>query len=164
MADQIITQEYLREIFDYKDGELYWKKRISIRITVGKKAGSFDKRDRIFVRINKKLIALHRVIFAYHFGFFPKLIDHIDQNPLNNRIENLRPATVSQNACNSKIPSNNTSGIKGVYWHKKAKKWHARLKFEKKLVAHKLFDKLKDAEVYIKKMREIYHGEFASHG
>jgi len=163
MADQIISQKYLHEIFDYKDGELYWKKRTSIRITIGKKVGCLSKDGRIYTRINKKLIAIHRVIFAWHHGYFPKIVDHIDKNPLNNKIENLRKATISQNACNSKLMSNNKSGIKGVCWHKAAKKWHATVVVGKFKISG-FFEKLSDAEIYIKKMREIHHGEFASHG
>jgi hypothetical protein len=164
MADQIITQEYLREIFDYKDGHLYWKKRTSIRITVGKKVGHLSTDGRIYTRINKKLIAIHRIIFAYHYGYFPKLVDHIDRNPLNNNIENLREATKSQNAFNSKIPLNNTSGVKGISWNKATKKWHTRIVVGKKIIVSSFFENLLDAENFVKKMRETYHKEFACYG
>jgi hypothetical protein len=50
-------------------------------------------------------------------------IDHINGDKLDNRRENLRVATFSQNACNSDIGKNNTSGFKGVYWDKKHKRW-----------------------------------------
>jgi hypothetical protein len=164
MADKIITQEYLREIFDYKDGHLYWKKRTSIRITIGKKVGYLSKDGRIYTRINKKLVGLHRVIFAYHHGYFPKLVDHIDRNCLNNSIENLREATKSQNAFNSKIASNNKSGVKGICWHKNAKKWHTRIVVGKKIIVSSFFENLSDAENFVKKMRKIHHKEFACHG
>jgi hypothetical protein len=164
MADQIISQEYLREIFDYKNGELYWKKRTSIRITIGKKVGYLSKDGRIYTRINKKLIAIHRVIFAWHYGYFPKLVDHIDRNSLNNKIENLRQATKAQNSYNSKIPVTNTSGIKNVCWHKPSKKWHARLVIGGKLIISSLFKDLNDAKNYVEKMRQIHHKEFANNG
>jgi len=164
MADQILTQEELHRLFDYKDGDLYWKVRTSIRITVGKKVGCKFKNNYIFTRINKKLIALHRVIFLYHHGYLPKLIDHIDKNSLNNKIENLRPCTRSENALNSKRASNNKSGVKGVCWHKAAQKWHARINLKGKQYNFGFFEKLEDAENVVKKMRAEIHGNFASHG
>jgi len=63
------------------------------------------------------------LIFLYHHGYLPKFVDHIDGNKKNNRIENLREATKSQNAMNQKVSTRNTSGIKGVMWHKRDKKW-----------------------------------------
>jgi hypothetical protein len=59
-----------------------------------------------------------------------KLIDHIDGNPYNNRFNNLRLATRHQNGCNQKKHSNNTSGFKGVCWHKVIKKWQAYITVE----------------------------------
>ncbi len=164
MADEILSQELVKKLFEYKDGELYWKVRTSNRITVGKKVGCKLKTNYIFTRINNKLIAVHRVIFLYHHGYLPKIIDHIDKNSLNNKIENLRECTRSQNALNSKKPLNNKSGVKGVCWHKAAKKWHARINLDGKKYDFGFFEKLEDAENIIKKMRIEIHGNFASHG
>ena len=50
-------------------------------------------------------------------------IDHIDRNPLNNCRTNIRFATLSEQQINQGIPRNNTSGVKGVYWHKRNNKW-----------------------------------------
>jgi hypothetical protein len=57
---------------------------------------------------------VHRLIFLYHFGYLPPIIDHINRVRDDNRIENLREATYSQNNVNSRIPSNNSSGVVGV--------------------------------------------------
>jgi len=54
------------------------------------------------------------------------------KDALNNKIENLRPCTRSENALNSKRASNNKSGVKGVCWHKAAQKWHARINLKGK--------------------------------
>jgi hypothetical protein len=56
------------------------------------------------------------------------LIDHIDRDPSNNHIANLRAADKRLNAINTGLPSNNTSGIKGVSWHKAGCKWTAQIK------------------------------------
>ena len=54
-------------------------------------------------------------------------VDHIDRNPLNNRPENLRWATRKEQIDNQGMPSTNTSGVSGVCWHKKHKKWQVNL-------------------------------------
>lgn len=54
--------------------------------------------------------------------------DHINANKLDNRRKNLRNVTHSQNQLHSRLPITNTSGIKGVTWDKKNKKWQAQIK------------------------------------
>lgn len=67
---------------------------------------------------SKQIIRMHYLIVGRNF-------DHKDRNPLNNRKFNLRAATRSENNQNRSMNKNNTSGIKGVHWHKKQCKWHA---------------------------------------
>jgi hypothetical protein len=69
-------------------------------------------------------ILMHRVIMGAGRG---QIVDHIDGNGLNNRRGNLRFATHSQNSQNRKLPKNNTSGAKGVYWDKSKNAWRARI-------------------------------------
>jgi hypothetical protein len=57
-------------------------------------------------------------------------IDHIDNNPSNNRVENLRWSTREENSRNTRIRSNNTSGVKGVCWDKSREKWSAEIKID----------------------------------
>lgn len=64
--------------------------------------------------LGRKSYYLHRLVWQYHTGQVPKLIDHKDNNPRNNRIENLRECTNAQNQYNSVVKANNKSGIKGV--------------------------------------------------
>lgn len=164
MTAQILTQEYLNSIFHYNNGELFWKKRLSIRVFVGKKVGFLDKTGYTYTRIKTKIYGIHRIIYAMHNGYMPFIVDHVDKNPLNNCIENLRPATKSQNAMNSKIQKNNKSGVKGVCWHKHAKKWHARIVVKGKCKSIGLFKNLIDAELAVQKIRKKMHMEFASNG
>ena len=117
-----LTKEYLQSIFDYKDGRLFWKVKKAQRLNVGDEAGCLDKRY-LTTGLNGKVYRNHRLIFLMHHGYLPKEIDHKDNDQLNNRIENLRPATRSQNCSNTGIGKKNTSGVKGVSWSKRNNKW-----------------------------------------
>jgi hypothetical protein len=87
--------------------------------------------------------------------------DHINGNKLDNRKSNLRQANFSQNNCNKSKTSNNSSGYKGVSWHKKSEKWRADIKINKKQTSLGLFNCKETAAVaYNKKALEL-HGSFA---
>lgn len=113
--------ERLREVFDYDKGTglLHWRVTNSNVAVAGSIAGSYDGR---YVRVmvdGCKMLA-HRVIWAWVTGEWPALdVDHEDTDGSNNRWNNLRPATTSQNIANSKISKANTTGFKGVVKHRK---------------------------------------------
>lgn len=67
-------------------------------------------------------------------------VDHINHNCMDNRKENLRVCTHSQNMMNSKIHIDNKSGYKGVYWHKTNKRWVSRINIKKKPIDIGYFD------------------------
>lgn len=80
------------------------------------------------LKLSGKFYAVHRVIWALVYGYWPiNMIDHINGNPSDNRIENLREANCLENAWNSRKPSTNTSGYKGVSFCRKTNKWHSRI-------------------------------------
>ena len=160
MADKIISQEFLKEIFDYKDGNLYWIKPLSGKAMHRKIAGNLNKKGRSIGIYNKNYLA-HRLIFLWHHGYLPKYIDHIDGNPFNNKIENLREATHQQNMCNSKKPVTNTSGYKNVSWQANLKKWRVRLTINKKSKQFGVYDNIEEANIVAIKLRKMYFGEFA---
>jgi len=72
----------------------------------------------------RKMVKMHKFIMNTPIG---KLTDHINQNRLDNRVENLRVVDNHINQRNSKLGASNTSGYKGVYWDSKYKKWCARI-------------------------------------
>lgn len=133
---KMITQEYLKELFYYNGEDLIWKVTKAKRIKVGTIAGNINKVSgyRVIV-VDGKYYKAHRLIWLYHYGSFPdNSIDHIDQNPSNNRIENLRDVTNQENHKNQSKYKNNTSGITGVYWDKDAGKWRAQGRINGKLM------------------------------
>ena len=128
---------------------------------IGQKSGSLYKNGYFVVTINYKRQYLHRIIFMMHHSYMPEYIDHIDGNPQNNKIENLRNATQSQNMGNQKLRSDNKSGIKGIGWHKAANKWRAFIAFNKKQYHLGLFDHINDAKKAIDLKRIELHTNFA---
>lgn len=77
------------------------------------------------VRINNKMYYVHRIIYKLCTGLEPDIIDHINGNPVDNRIENLRSVSNAENSRNASVNINNTSGVSGVSWSKSRGKWEA---------------------------------------
>ena len=123
---------------------------------------SLHNKGYLRVYLDRKHYYIHRLI-AIAFIDNPDnkpFVDHINGITDDNRIENLRWATSKENLQNSKIPINNTSGIKGVSWHKNNNKWVARIRIDGKRVHIGSFDNIEDAiKARQEKAKEIY-GDF----
>jgi len=102
---------------------------------------------------------IHRLIMKANKG---EIIDHIDGNKLNNMKENLRICTTSQNMMNRPAPISNTSGFKGVWWHKRANKWTAGIELKGKQIHLGSFDFKKEAAKAYNNAAIKYFGEFAN--
>jgi hypothetical protein len=130
--------------------------------TAGSK--SSDKRWTTIITYKGKIYNLkcRRIIFLLHKGYLTKdnIIDHIDNNSLNNKIENLREGTRSQNQHNSKLPKHNTSGHKGVTFHKPSGKWRVRIKMHGKEHYFGFYVNKEDAIKVAIEARKKLHGEF----
>ena len=158
------SKEELHALLEYKDGKLFWKVKRRGSVKFGDEAGSISNHGYRQVSINNKLYLQHRLIWIMHGNDPEDCLDHIDGDKLNNRIENLRVATVSQNAMNRKRYSNNTSGIKGVNWDKNRSRWQGRVEIKSKLYTTSYFKDKEECAKAVRELRAKLHGDFANHG
>lgn len=129
-----LTQERVRELFDYdpETGSLSWRISPTNNVNIGDEVGCISDWCRV-ANIGYRIYKVHRIIWLYVYGYFPEHeIDHINRNPYDNRLCNLRESSHSCNCRNQKNRIDNTSGVKGVSWHKQAKRWRVRIFFNKK--------------------------------
>ena len=169
-----LTQEYLKECFDYnpETGDFVWKERplhhfkdgraMKIWNTkyAGLKSGSLQKRGYIEISLSKKAYTAHRLAWLYVFGEMPKdQIDHINSIKTDNKINNLRESTNSQNAQNKvKCNSNNkSSGMLGVSFDKRYEKYAAQITVNGKYKLIGRFNNKDDAHnAYLKAKRSLH--------
>lgn len=156
--------EDLRSAFSYspETGELHWKED-QHRSVRGQIAGCLNQKiGRRQVGFRGCILYDYRICFAVFHGRWPNgMLDHADGNPLNNRISNLREATPTQNSTNSKKPVTNTSGLKGCYWLKNAKKWRASIQYLGKFYHLGLYATAEEAHQAYCVAAAKLHGEFA---
>lgn len=113
-------------------------------------------------RVMGRRLLAHRVIWAFAYGKWPhNHIDHINGNPADNRILNLRVVTRSENRKNSARPNNNTSGVCGVTHF--GKKWQAQIRTDRKLIHLGTFP-TRDEAVAARKSAEQKYGFHPNHG
>jgi hypothetical protein len=163
MQDLNELRDHLLNDCSYIDGKLFWKKNKQGRIE-GREIGRVSHRGYRHVNYRSKTYFVHRLIFLFHHGYLPPVLDHIDGDPLNNKIENLREATRSQNNMNSKITHRNKTGYKGISWVEKEKRYVCTIQVPKNKKIVRRCKTLDEAIVVIKDLRVKYHGEFARHG
>lgn len=160
--------DYLHDNFEYReDGNLVRLfdngSRGKAGTTLGSKGGYKSNAYKQCIILGKGQ-QIHRLIFLFHEGYlppFPLIVDHDDTNKLNNRIENLREKTRSENSFNSSKP--NKHGYAGIYPTESGKKWIARIGGVKKGGEHLGTFDSKDEAVFARREAEMEHyGEYSS--
>ena len=144
-------------IMEYKDGKLYWKVRCGTRAMPGSEVGSVTK-EYLRFKYDGKTYANHRVIFYLHHGWWPEEVDHINMDKLDNRIENLRAATKSQNQANSAPYKSRKT--KGCYLHSSGK-YMAVIQKDKKRHYLGVYETQEDAAAAYANAAKKLHGDFA---
>ncbi len=157
----MITYDLLHEMFRYEGGHLYWKFKPNRQIRRGQKAGTINSSGYIVVTINGKKYMAHRLIWLMHGREEAPMLDHVNGDRTDNRIENLRAADNSKNQMNSKRRADNTSGVKGVSWCNTYRKWVGQV--WKNNECHKVgrFDSKEDCVKAVVAARAVLHGDFA---
>jgi len=118
----------------------------------------------IVIRINFQLYRAHRLAWFYVHGEWPNgEIDHINGDPTDNRIANLRVATSSNQRMNSRRRTDNTSGVKGVCYDRRREKWIAEIMIDGKKHHLGQFPTLLEAKGVRLAAAERLHGSFARH-
>lgn len=153
--------------FQYKDGLLI-RKTVGVskkaHEKIGEVVGSPDAKGYLNVGHRGKYYKVHRIIYLLQHGSCPKYVDHINGVKTDNRIENLRAADISTNHYNCKLYSSNTSGTKGVYWHKSNQKWAVQISVRGTVCRLGFYTDINEARRVVLEARAKYHGEFANTG
>lgn len=171
------TPEQLRELLTYdpETGKLFWKRRGRKWFKSDRSCNSWNARDagtealtatmprghKQGIILGRQMLA-HRVAWAIYYGFWPAMdIDHANCDPRDNRIDNLRLSTSSENAMNKFRYKNNTSGFKGASWYAPLNKWAAKIRVDKKLIHLGYHETPEAAHAAYCAAAKKYHGDFA---
>ena len=152
-----LTLDYLNDYCYYKDDGWLYRKIDDIRL-------GYVNNKYINMKIKGYTFKAHRLIYWLCTGIRPPddmIIDHIDGNPSNNKIDNLRLVTYSQNAINVKLQKSNTSGYKGVKFNKNYNTWVSTISINNKNISLGSFKTKEEAITARKNAEPLYHGEFA---
>jgi hypothetical protein len=152
-----LTSDLLHTLFEYRDGKLLWRSR------TGKEAGCVGNRGYSCVCINYRKYMTHRLIWIMHGNDPVPMLDHINGDQLDNRIENLRPADASQNQRTQQLRKDSTSGIKGVSWISTRNRWCGQVWHKGKLHRAGDFHDKEECAAAVVRLRSSLHGEFARH-
>ncbi len=146
---------------------LVWAKAPRRGVPVGKPIGSSTPDGYRVVGVAGVKYRVHRLVWEYFNGPIPDgyEIDHVNGNPADNRIENLRLATRSQNGMNHKMHSTNTVGIKNIGTRRRGNctEFIARIRVDGKVITKSSVN-LATVQDWVDNMRPKLHGEFANGG
>ena len=172
--------QLLRECFIVVHGHLIWKRRprhhfANVRgcniwnsRSPGKEAGyladSATAGKRWLVCIGNRMYTRYQIIWAICKGVWPSQVDHRNRVSTDDRIENLRIASTSQNGANCKKSSRNTSGVKGVSWSEERHKWVASITVRDRRYLLGRFKTLEQARQAYLEAAKKHFGEFACAG
>jgi hypothetical protein len=156
--------EELKLAFEYnaETGQIVRAVDAGKRWRKGQLAGSVNGQGYAEVKFHGRVYQAHRIAWAIHYGEQPpEFIDHINRIHDDNRIQNLRPATKSQNGANRTVLSNNKHGVKGCYWVAKYSKWRAQCRVNKRLYCLGYHSDIESAKAAYNEFSAKHFGEFA---
>lgn len=164
----MLSKEYLNSLFNYnpETGLLTWKIARSNRILKGSVVGSDTGNGYFKVSIDKKYYKVHRIVWQMLYGNLPDnyVIDHINGDGQDNRLCNLRLATLQENQRNSVKSKPSTSKYKGVNYDKERGKWKAEFRYNNKSYFIGRFNTEEDAKEAYDAVAKVAFGEFFNKG
>jgi hypothetical protein len=171
-VDLAFFQTCLRH--DRETGDFHWLARPESHFATQRAARSWNSKyantcagtvgadGRVSIHLSRRLLKAHRLAWLFERGHWPyQQIDHVNGNPSDNRIGNLRQATNTQNQYNRGANKNNTSGHKGAYWDKPRDKWRAQIMLNRKAVFLGHYETAAAAGEAYRRAAEKAHGPFA---
>jgi len=157
-----IAELQRRVSYDPLTGVLRWKADPPRGSVVG---GILPTRDNgngyIYATFGDRGYGVHRLGWAISFGQLPDEVDHRNTIKSDNRLANLRAATRSQNEMNSPLKRSNSSGFKGVGWHKDRERWRAYIQKDGRQCSLGYYDTAAEAHAAYAQAAERLFGEFA---
>lgn len=159
------TAKRVRELFDYDKSTGLFTRRITVgrhgRFRKGETPGTENGNGYVRMYVDSKRYYAHRLAWLHTFGSMPSQLDHIDGDRSNNRIDNLRISTQSQNLANRTKSPRNKSGFKGVCRDDRyIKKWKAQITINRKNIYLGTFLTAKEAYAAYLGAAKIGHKEF----
>lgn len=153
----MLTQADVKHLFDYHpDGKLIWKNPTNRAVKPGTVAGVKKPAAYSVVSISAKIYMVHRLVYLWHTGEWPQIVDHIDNDKTNNRIENLRAATPEQNMANRRGWAGRKKGVVPA-----GSRWGAVIRAAGKQYWLGTFDSEDEAHAAYVEAANRLHGVFA---
>jgi hypothetical protein len=173
----MLTQQELKRILHYNPETGIWTRLVTLNSRAVKGTTTIGHKNKetgyYSLVLYKHNYMIHGLVLLYMEGEYVKNVDHKDTDNTNNKYDNLRRATYSENRYNSKIMSNNTSGYKGIsftsypteYFRATVNKEGTRYRktFSVSLYSSKEAA-LAKAIAWVTYHRNLLHGEFVNHG
>jgi hypothetical protein len=164
------SQRRIKELFTYDDkGHLRAKITSSHHRKAGDIVGCLKTNGYKMAMVDRVNYYIHRLVWVYHNGPIPDgmVVDHINMERKDNRVENLRLVTRTENNKKLSLRSDNKTGVIGVSWCRRWKKYHARVKISGKEVFARYFHNLEEAAKAVEQARQSFgfdelHGSTAS--
>lgn len=161
LYENTLTLEELKAVLTYDPSTGLFTRKITIsgRFNAGDVVGHKAKNDYVRICVGYRSYAAHRLAWFYMTGMWPdRVIDHINGKRNDNRFTNLRSVSNSENLQNQRKAHKGTrSGLLGVGWHAKARKWRSQITLDKKQVFLGLFETKEEARAAYLKAKAKLH-------
>ena len=163
--------DYLRQriAFVAETGKMIWKRHPEMpewwnnRFAGTPAINTLDKNGYLVGAVDSIKVSAHRVLWAMVHGDWPIQIDHINHDKADNRLDNLRQVSQSENIRNRPLFKNNTSGACGVYWCKQTQKWRATIGVNGKAICLGRYA-CKETAISVRKDAQAEHDFHENHG